>query len=43
MRVLALSTVYALRAGRPRWAAVRAVRRGVADFRANIVGASAGV
>jgi GT2 family glycosyltransferase len=42
LRVLALSAAYALRAGRPRWAAVRAVRRGIADFRANVVGAGAG-
>jgi GT2 family glycosyltransferase len=38
LRVIGLSSVYALRAGRPRGRAVRAVLRGVADFRANVVG-----
>jgi GT2 family glycosyltransferase len=38
LRVIALSIAYALRAGRPRRAAVGAVRRGIADFRANVTG-----
>ena len=38
LSVIALSTAYALRAGRPPWQAVQAVQRGIADFRANLVG-----
>ena len=42
LRVIALSTAYALRAGHPPWQAVHAVQRGIADFRANVVGAGRG-
>jgi GT2 family glycosyltransferase len=41
LRVIALSAAYAVRAGRPPWQALRAVQRGVADFRANVVGVGA--
>ena len=43
LRVITLSSVYAVRAGHPRWRALRAVRRGVTDFRANVVGPGAGI
>ena len=42
LRVVTLSRAYALRAGRPRWRALRAVQRGVTDFRANAIGPAGG-